>query len=95
MQIQFWPPATRNLGTKSRAQDFPTPQSNPRAPSNTVSFGGNAYPNPSSSDGDWIWSKVLIWDTVLPSAQVGAMAVNINSGHPNNRAYHEGGQFEN
>ena len=81
-------------GIMQTTHAFPTPQSNPRAPSNIVSFGGNAYPNPSSSDGDWIWSKVIIWDAVLPSAQVAAMAVNINSGHPNNRAYHEGGQLE-
>jgi|TARA_R100000030_G_scaffold999_4_gene1010 hypothetical protein len=71
--------------------NFPTPGTNPRSPSNRFAFGGNSYPNPSSSDGAYNVCKILIWQKSFDSADSRDQSTYVHQGHPNNGAYHEGG----
>ncbi len=65
----------------------PTPGSNPRSPSNSMAFGGNAYPTPTQNEGAFAWSHVVIYDAVLQWQEIAAQCGQIVAGYPNSRYY--------
>ena len=65
----------------------PTPSSNPRSPSNRMSFGGNAYPNPAQNEGAFAWSHIVIYNGVLQWQEVAAQCAQIVAGYPNSKYY--------
>ena len=80
-----------STGAFQHTFNVPTPATNPRTPSQSMSFGGNNPGTPTTNHGSWTVSKIIIWETQVPLVDLATQAKNINDGQTNNGAFHEGG----
>ena len=64
-------PSAFVAGSWGNSYNVPTPQANPRGPSQNFAFGGHGYPNPTANDGAWAWDKIFMYNqgNVSPETQ--------------------------